>query len=279
MASHLDLPGYDVIADATKAASQTNPASAHVSVPNFLFELREVPQLIRNHGNNIFENASSLNLGWQFGIKPLLSDLAKIFDFGSAYNKRLNLLNDLESGQLKRRISLGTDEAEKEESFVLESYLFFATSNATITTKRERWAVVKWQPGAIYKTDSTFEERKKYVLRSMLGLTVASAPRVIWDALPWSWMVDWFTTAGDFITANNNSIARLSGQVNVMVKTETTRIDKLSGVPGWVTSGTTWTSTAESKRRFLRNPGLTAHVPFLSGRQLSIIGSLYVLKR
>lgn len=276
--SHLPLPAQNYSAIAAEAAAESNPARAHVSVPLFIYEMKDIPLLVKHRGDNILKTASSLNLSWQFGIKPFVNDLGKMIGFHDAFEKRRKEIEDLTDGGLKRRITLGTQTVEDTESFPMETYLFTSNSQARISTTRKTWATTKWRPSVSFSdVKKGSPERMDYVRNSMLGLTAAQIPENIWNAVPWSWLVDWFSSAGDFIAAQNNSIAHLAGPVVICVNTTTTRSDDLTA-PKWVGGDQTWSATKNSKFRVIRPPGLQSYVPFLNKRQLSILGSLAALK-
>jgi len=81
----------------TRFVNQTSPARAESNVPVALFELREVPSLIRSAKDLISVRrwrTSKLNqlsdawLSWSFGISPMLSDLETILTLPELINRR-----------------------------------------------------------------------------------------------------------------------------------------------------------------------------------------------
>jgi hypothetical protein len=278
--AHISIPRDSNVALATRAAADSNPARAHVSIPNFIFEMKDIPLLVKNRGGSILQSAGSANLNWQFGIRPLLSDLGKMLDFSGAYEKRVKEIEDLNNGVLKRRVQLEKDQEEESGSFTMESVLFFADSQYKVVTTRDIWAFCYWKPTTSFSNlRNGSKDQRNAIRRALAGLSTAQIPINVWNALPWSWLVDWFTSMGDLIQASNNSVGYLAESVVLCVHTTTEREDKLVGVPGWITSDTTWSGTKETKERFLIPPGLSAKTPFLSKGQLSILGSLYVLRK
>lgn len=275
---HLSLSAPDNAADATRAAAKSNPARHHVSLPLFIYELKDIPSLVQGYGNGIISSLGSANLSWNFAIAPMISDLRSMFDFSAAFDKRRQEIDDLmKKGGLKRRIQLGKHSASEKGSYVLESYLFFATSEYTITTTRDRWAVAKWLPVAsLPKGPGSRSKIEDLAYNSMLGLTAVSQIQNVWNAIPWSWLVDWFTTMGDFLAQSDNTIAYLAKPVMIMSHTHTERIDRPQNVPDWILNGSgSWNGTADTKDRYMFPPSLTVKSPFLNGKQLSILGSLY----
>jgi hypothetical protein len=276
------MPTPGLAAIAADAAARSNPARSHVSVPNFIFELKDIPQLIYKGGKGILGGIASANLSWQFAIKPFISDINKLLDFSSAYEKRVKEIEDLESGRLKRRVAISIDEeTEVGSPFVMESYLFFATSSPKTVTKRTIWAHTYWAPNMSLSSNlgSSGDSRRDYIRKLLLGLHWHQFPINAWNAIPWSWLIDWCSSAGDFIASTNNSVGYLCEPVVICIHTQSERTDKFSGVPDWCGGNSSWSSTRDTKERYTMPPGLSASVPLFTKRQLSILGSLYVLKR
>jgi hypothetical protein len=292
--SHLALPALAGLSSiATTSAARTNPSTAHVALPVAFTELRDLPRLIRDTGRLLTEGhriilrssgrsssneGASAYLSWQFGWKPLISDLSKLLSFHDVADKRFTELKRLfEKGGLSKTYQYQTDTAQSKSSGLIESGFTLISGVTEITTTRKVWGVTHWKPtpGITPKSD---EQLRKYAGALVLGMTNSQIVSDIWEALPWSWLIDWFTDVGDYLQASNNSIAYLSTPVNVMTHTET--IKSITPIyPNWIKGPVSFYGGRTTKRRQLSaiSP-LSASLPALSGRQLSILGALSVLK-
>lgn len=107
-------------------------------------------------------------------------------------------------------------------------------------------------------------------------------PSVIYNAIPWSWMVDWFSNLGDIISNLDAGVAdRLSSDyMYIMMQKEWVREYYAWGrfklrQGGTFTSDATSTSIAFTKTRHRGGPfGFSAKDGDLSSHQLAIMGAL-----
>lgn len=276
--SNLDL--------ATKARARTNPGRAHVSVPVFIAEMRDFPQLIKIAGRTILGTAGKSYLSWQFGWKPLIDDLGKMLDFTAAVEKRKRDLRKLhEKGGLRAKYSMspkGTSVSSSGTNEWLESSVAIVRANWQCTSVRRRWAVVRWLPSmdpSILKDEEAFT---RYARDRVLGLSKHQITSNIWEALPWSWLVDWFTNIGDYLVASDNSVAHVAGSATCIMEHivhETTR--QVYDAPPWVTATMGVNAKRETKSRAVQvglSP-LSTSIPMLDAGKFAILAALYASRR
>lgn len=279
---HLPLPPVNDGIDATKTFARTNPSRTVVDVPSFIGELRELPSLFKNTGKTLLKRSANAYLEYQYGWKPLIKDLTGFLDFQAQVMKREQELNNLfNKGGLRRRFQLSQDS----NSSVTNGNLFLESALATLIsgkrtsdTTRNRWATARWNPTVTHlpKTDA---ELHKLAVQAVYGLSVNV--HSAWNLIPWSWLVDWATSVGDYLDAHRNSVGASCGGVCIMTHTQTVhRFLNISGVeaPNYVGIRLPRPIiTVDSKSRvFSTGPTLTADLPFLSGNQVSILGALQI---
>jgi hypothetical protein len=133
---HVSTPGSPSDAFvATTTVAKTNPSRPSVDLPVALFELKDFPQLFKSAGKPFFKKVAGANLSYEFGIKPLASDLAKLIMFSDILDKRVIELKRLAERGLRRRIDVGTYEATQvHNGVVVQSVFTFATRNVTRKT-------------------------------------------------------------------------------------------------------------------------------------------------
>jgi len=274
---HLDLehPVSNVQA-ATEVLFRTNPNKYAINGPVSFLELRELPSLLKLQGDNIIENAAGGYLSWQFGWKPLISDLKKLLDFNGLVNKKVGEIHALyQKGGLHRGRSFGTVHTEHSETFgPVYSWQGKSMSlNMSVTTSVEKWATVRWHPSSLPPKDNAAIRRA--AIRIVYGLELSASN--VWEAIPWSWLIDWFSNVGTYLAAHNNVVPVVPSTPCIMARTTTVR--KFRPIfTNCKFDGGYGHNTLQSKSRILQGAGLSATMPFLTARQLSILGSLAILR-
>lgn len=282
--SHVSVSLPSVGASATKLLAQTNPGRAVVSLPVFIAEMRDLPhavksikdigdQLLRKKVPQTRDVAGQL-LSWEFGWRPLLSDLRKITQFGDYVAKRSKEIERLYSkGGLKRRLTLFDGSARSESQFPAESRLgdlvYVREERHTFV---RRWGTVRWRPTSLPPKGPHGYERQ--AIQAVFGLSIQAED--VWNIIPWTWLVDWTTNVGEYLSAHNNRVPALPSTPNIMTqKTTNIRWQRLGS--SWIKGGD-GVASYETKERALSNGTVEAYLPFLSSRQLSILGSLAITR-
>lgn len=282
--AHPSFPGaLSDVAAATSAAARTSPSRPYVDVPVMLFELGDITRLLQITGKNLLQTVGRSNLAYNFGIAPLVGDLVKLLRFQDQVERRIKEIDRLVSKKgLRRTVEVATYNADATAVHTVQSQglLLDKTFNrsSTLTMKVHcRWLP---QPHASLKWLRTTKAQRALAKKAVLGLTVDFS--TAWELIPFSWLIDWGYSMGQYLAAQRNIIpATLSG-VHVMRHTRS----------NWRTSGSSHTSGSGHKYHFsavsvvkerkLRAPSFVApiaHFPFLSGKQMGIVASLAVARR
>lgn len=191
---------HNLSADAFTAMRPT--MTNKLSLTNFILELGDLKQLFRlwDTHKSVITNAAAGHLNYSFGWRPLLSDLKKIFQYIGQYEMKLHdLISRAESPQVRRfRTNVtGTDV----ESYAYDEpwsghqfKLHTAYSNITFCAKMcFAYSLPKYR----------WSELNCRAALDALGLNVN--PAQIWDAIPFSFLVDWFTNIGTVLEQFNNN--------------------------------------------------------------------------
>lgn len=269
--------------DATTVLARTNPGRAEVSLPVFVGEMRDLPHMIKSAGDfllkrrkNWFRSSAGQYLSWQFGWKPLMNDLRNIVTFQANVDKRVQELERLYSkGGLKRRLKLGNWGGFQQSNVTVTSVLGTTIqSRESRFTQMERWGTVRWRPTQLPPSISR-RDLQRQAFKAVFGVSIQAVD--VWNLMPWSWLVDWFTNTGDFLEAHANRVPASPGPVNIMTKGETAYVWTRTTAPNWVQ----WQQSSAdyiTKDRYVGGGTLSATLPFLSGRQMSILGALAVTR-
>jgi hypothetical protein len=281
----LSIPSTGALA--AELLALTNPSRPVVDLPVAVAELGELPMLLKGYGDGFLKALARGNLGYQFGIRPLISDLSSLLDFESEVRKRKKELDSLAAGGLRRKRVLWEGSATFATNQVQTNFgnggAYF--HNVKRTTHGKVWGFVRWKPSAHFPDSS--EERARLARRAVLGLTVDFS--TAWNLMPWSWMIDWCSSVGNFLMARRNIIPCYHDIPQIMTHLQTQTI----WTPGSNGYGTfphnfaptyvqknfgSYATTKETKDRARASATLDAHMPGLSLRQLSILGSLGISK-
>jgi hypothetical protein len=270
---HYTVPGTptDGAAAATLVA-RTNPSRPVVDLPVFVAELRDLPRMMRNEGNNLRERASSANLNYHFGWAPLVSDLFKLFDFqGHCARRTTELKNLFKSGLRRKRNIFSGTMSGSDPSYTIQSFGDLWHANVQWQTQEKVWGFVEWFPTSLPpRTDA---EMVSLARRAVLGLTVDLS--TAWELIPFSWMADWCSSMGDYLMAQRNIVGASHGPCQIM-RTKTT-VGSAPEVTYQYGKRNAFVCGTITKSRKTASPSVSAYLPFLSWRQLSILGSIGLL--
>lgn len=283
---------FDAFNLAQRAAALSNPSRPYVSVPQFIGEfrdfpkmLRDLPGLIKRNGDNLIEKVAKGHINWRFALKPLFNDLAKIANFQNAVNQRVRMLEKLrEEKSLRRRASLGSDKhTDVIGTVYLQTAGFTFEVQKAIFYTQDVWATTRWQLESNVELPTGDKEIALWAKNLASGMTSKSAAFAAWDLIPWSWLVDWFLPIGDYLAANNNSVPVRCTSICLMRNTSSYAWYSNRTFIWLVVEGQHF-QREDRKWRQIVSPLILLHPPlanlsFLNRGQLSILGSLVILKK
>lgn len=161
-----------------------------------------------------FKNLGSQYLNYEYGWKPFVKDLIKMYrtsvkiERHIAYLRKNNNKWLTRGGILKNELNVTSSDVPHISMPALPSYFY---SNTTWTCKRtviERDTV--WFKGRSkfyipgLSVDSAKSVWSSPLLRKMYGLELT--PSLAWELLPFSWLQDWVVNVGDVISNFSNSL-------------------------------------------------------------------------
>jgi len=223
----------------TKAIAKVAPTKSNASIATALIELRDgLPKMPGRALKNArgFKDLSKVGpeefLNYVFGLVPTLSDIRsiasaivnqkKILDQFQRDNDKVvrrrygfplrSSVENWSSGSLPAsRLSPVPMGWEAPGSNSLPENMFLSASAERTLSKQEKI----WFSGAfryhLASTDSQWGriERTSQLMAHLLGARLDA--ETMWAAMPWSWLVDWFSDTGDIIS--NATHAILDGQL------------------------------------------------------------------
>lgn len=273
--------------------SQTGPLTPKVNLPLFVFELRDVPMMLKHAGDllhkltspsnlSLLKEGAAATLAYQFGWKPLIEDLSKLCNFAELVEKRNRELSQANTSKgLKRKVALPPKTSQSTRSNVIISSVTGQVVRADIQDEfhTEMWGTIRWKA----RSDQGLSNRPKptwlAAFRSALGLNLGMIPITIWKALPWSWCVDWFYNLSGVMQATYNMIYYNATAINIMETRKVT--SKHFGGQDTRTSVSSGVFQRIEKRRWpIQNTSslTTMRLPYLDSFKLSILSSLAILR-
>lgn len=199
------------------------------SSPIFLGELRETIKMIRSPAKGLRDiadsylrdvksqkkrspkqwkkNLSSTWLEYAFGWTPLISDIQ------SGYKAYHNLVTKHENEQVLVS-GFGIEEEEVTNPAVGSNSFGRIRYNHSLLVKDK--AFVKFRGMVVRRVDATLREKL-----ARIGFNAEEFLPTVWELLPWSFLIDYFTNIGDVIEASAFNVSALSWSTQTTVKTRT----------------------------------------------------------
>jgi hypothetical protein len=275
------VPNLNEVAQALYAA--TNPGAPHISVPQWIAEMKDLPDLVRSWGRYLHKIVAKGWITWQFAIRPMIADIRRLLAFQSAVEKRFDYLRKLrDEKSVKRRMHWGEDRGESAVSTaILQSIVAVVKAKRKTRYTSTSWATCQWQLDSELSLPSLDRDLWNKAADLCAGVTTYEGLQVLWELIPWSWFVDWFANVGQFIQAHNNSVPSHPVMSCFMrtVKSETEYWDY--EMPSWVSkTGTYWEQRVVKQRWVLPLLGDTypsLQLPLIDERKWSIMLALRAL--
>lgn len=222
---------------------------------------------------------ANANLAIQFGYLPYVNDFMTALGFMEALDRRRKELSTLRNkGVLKRR---WTDATVSNPTFI--DYRHISEADiwipVTIEVSGKRWATIRWSVGH----NTVLPQSDADLVRDMLGLHPRALLPTLWEVIPFSFLVDYFSNVGDILNSVSNGIEfNVVGNVMSQVTmTATHPAVKTVELPliDLNTSAGVLKQVRKSRVTFKGMPGFILFDQIIGPKQLSILGSLSITRR
>lgn len=280
------IPEPDFGGLSSQLAASTNPSRPDVLLPSFIAELKDLPEMVKQLGSVAIairdggvkkllkaadpRKAAEANLAIQFGWRPFIQDLWTMATFADGVEKRKKELNSLrQKGGLRRTLNRLQTVSNSETD--TRTFIVPITMNRNMVCG----GTMHWLPTYAGSADLTPNQ----IRRVITGFDAGNIAANVWEELPWSWFTDYFFNVSQMLQAGNRTIATPS---KGWIKTE--RTVHVSHPPynnDWSSNAAPTTGGTMTSRQVERRPFsavATASFPTLGAGQLSILGSLAVVK-
>jgi len=166
------------------------------SLVNFMLELKQLKDLFHlwNRSRGFLKNISGAHLNVSFGWRPFLSDVERLRGALRNFQKKLRRLQEEANKPLKRHYRRFTD------------LVSLPTNNPATDASGIHRIETRWIQRPVYCATVQYS----YVMPDMSlvsnqikgfldSLGVQWNPSIIWNAIPYSFVVDWFFNVGDWL--------------------------------------------------------------------------------
>lgn len=177
------------------AWDRLRPDLTSVSIPNFLADIEDIKKLYQvwKKSLSIAKNLAGLHLNYQYGWKPTIGDLSNLIEGVTHLRSKLAAfeaqLGRTFQGKTQPSHSLATSASG---SLTLSNHTVAYSASCT----RNVECFVAWQPQPL----AVMGPMDK-VLRGLLdSLGFELNPNIIWDAVPFTFVIDWFFDVGSWLS-------------------------------------------------------------------------------
>lgn len=247
----IELPSWateqsEVAPHFAKGWKRARPGNPAVEAGQWLAELRDLPSIPLRAIARLgwFRGLGSEYLNVHFGWKPFVKDLIGMYETYRDLNKLLSQLVKDNGRGVRRRRKLGdtTDTSSVvTNSSTLAAFMpaisngaLMANSVLTVeTTTRERiWFAGRFR---YYVPDIGSDQWTRRASLALFGLN--PTPSLLWEVLPWSWLVDWFSNVGDVVSnLSTNAVDNLVADYAYIMREKT--VSQVASAHGsWVGYG------------------------------------------
>lgn len=250
-----------------KLLGSTNPFRPTVSVPVMISELVEGVSLLKIATQSFWTMVGSGWLNDTFGWGSLMLDIRRLSNITTHIEKRIKEFNGLlEDGglpkRLKKEVFTFPDRVFDDVSFD-SRFSFSVKGGCRISYKSTVWASCRWKPARDKTIPVERLEQFNLAVRQILDLE-APDPATVWEAIPFSWLVDYFFSIGPALQAIEDEDKVKPYDVCVMRKREIKY--RYSNNAAFNTRGVSVKpgslSVTVLNRRVMRDPELTDLIRF-----------------
>lgn len=280
------------------------PTRPSVNIGQSIGEAKEIPRMLRTSAKGFHDTWRSLGgsktrfapkklanhwLNHQFGWVPFLSDLRGLYETTKKLDTKLKRLRKYNGKWEKRGGTFDTDSVTEVVSHVTNTVGLWPTPAGVVnasggerkytrTTSRRCWFTARfryWIPG---NPEGWYWKARAIAM--LYGLQ--PSPSLIWELTPWSWLIDWWSNAGDVIASISSSVLdNLAAKQAYVMRRSVQKVDfyGLQALLDGQRIQCSWSAEYERKSRAVASPfGFGLSEDDFTLRQWSILGALGLSK-
>jgi len=148
--------------------------------------LKALIAIKKTRGKSVLKMAGKIWLFFNFGVKPLISDVAKAAEAIQSYKERSDHSQPIHGSASKIWRSGGVSNISR-------------ITNSGVTAKIRSSATHQLSYRYKGSVQLTIRSDASYGVLDHLGLTFSQLPNALWELTAYSWVVDYFTTVGPWL--------------------------------------------------------------------------------
>jgi hypothetical protein len=246
-----------------------------ISLANSLYELKDIKGLIPTFDRKSLTKTAGNNfLAFEFGVLPMVSDIKAIVNMSEAVDKRIKHLISVNGRST--RLSFSREQVYEEPVTFWKNFMnpldtvYSGDANGVVFSRQS--AKVTFKCGGSLFQDLTDLEDSASKLKALVASSGFNKPaRVVWNAIPYSFVVDWFFSLGKLL--DTLSVQPFGGEYRVdrvgySTIEESTWIATVKHQSTGTIVGNPTLGTVHAKR-YTRKSGFPAYSLFLTDGLLS----------
>jgi hypothetical protein len=262
----------------TEALSRIQPEPV-VDIPLFLYELREIPKMLKDAGKFLSSptrtNPGDAYLSYSFGWGPLMRDISALADLAQQFNEQMDRLRDAQRRKRLEGSLMSASGPLPDQGSHSYNYGYLKCDyRVRAKVKHRSWFVAKFKT---FDIPPDVDNAGINQVRYALGLKGAS-PATIWNMIPWTWLMDYFSNVSTYLQATRNVVKYDLETLCVMQRAEITKrtqVERKDFFEGTITPGTSVTTSWERRVYWNAAPSIGLE-PFLSSGQIANLGALVI---
>nr|UJQ85658.1 MAG: putative maturation protein [Leviviridae sp.] len=277
----------------SEGLAQSNPNRPVTDIPLFLKELIDIPrsvftftrEMVGKYGDRPIRSGLSGVLEYEFGLGLFYKDIVRMMDFVNQTEKRLSELRAIQRNGSKgtrraRNTFSGHAYGDEFRTYVTSLYSEGNRRYFRFAQEDRQWVSTNWIPQV------DLSQYNDTQLRSLANKLVGGHHigwATFYEMMPWTWLLDWFSNIGDLVSLTRNTLP-VSHTRSCVMRTTTIKIEDLgratgSGAGMYALSIPDWGRIEKRRSPMSLAPIPEFNIPFLTGRQLSILGAIGSTKR
>lgn len=258
--------------DANQQVARDHPGEPAIDLPLFLFELKDVPSMLKHaykrgkaleraaKGEGQKEIRKYLSnpknpaedwLNYHFGWAPFVNDLLALQDIPKYLSRRAHFLSLGEGQHIRTLAELGENDTTGYSNSDTYDTNLGITGISRWQQTSHKWIVAHWYHD--FEASEAILHDGFAAARGALGLDVGLS--TMWNAIPFTWLTDWFVDVGSLIDLKSNRAGISFKNASLMTHRTYTKTTSPKSVPkGYTITDSQWTK--ETKQRQLWSPSL-----------------------